>query len=369
MFNKKLFIFILSLSLLCTFFSTTASSYQLGGDINTGINSLFYEEENIYNIYEKANIALNFDKANLEFSVSHNSLNSNQEENINFTLKKAYIKQDFKNIKATIGKQPISWSFGSLINPIDYSLGAEALDEETSVKFVNALKLDYPVNWYSSLSLVAEVNSRYDKFGLRGRTLIKDYDMSLNYVKEDGLTDEIDRWGISFKGDIKNLGVYGSYTNIAYKSLNTSRINTQAAMIGTDYSYFLNEGYGNRLYLQGEYHIIENNEGLFVLLSALPGNNQLITNQTDLFTTDKYFKILLSNISYNINDFSSIGFFTLSSLNDGSTAIIPNYRNQLSTNTTLNINLSYFSGGQSDIFSSGAGMPKAVLNVELSYAF
>lgn len=361
MFSKRLIFLMIVFLLIIT---TPSLAYQFGGELNTGVNSLFYENTNQNSIYENINLDLNFENANFEITAQNHYNYINKDYEFDISLKKAYIRHKFKNTNLTLGKQPVSWSFGSLINMVDYSLGAEALDEETSAKYVNALEISYPINWYSSLSLVNEVNPNYDKVGFRARTLIKDYDLSLNYINKQKSNENISRIGVSFKGDLKNVGIYGSILN-----LNNNNISTNAYMMGSDYSYYLNEGYGNRLYFQGEYHLLENNEGILELLNSLGGNisgsEQQLLNKFD----SEYLKILLGNVSYNINDFSSIGVFTITSLDDGSTAIIPNYSNQLTSNTTLNMNLSYLSGEEKDFFGTGQALPKAVFNLELSYTF
>src|SRR6056297_3008502 len=332
--------------------TTPSLAYQFGGELNTGVNSLFYDNTNQNSIYENINLDLNFDNANFAITAQNNYNYFNKNYEFDIALKKAYIKHKFKDTQITLGKQPVSWSFGSLINMVDYSLGAEALDEESSAKYVNALELRYPINWYSSLSLVNEFNPDYDKIGFRARTLIRDYDLSLNYINKEGNNHNSSRLGISFKGDLNNVGIYGSILNLNNNTGNN--VNTNAYMFGADYSYYLNEGYGNRLYFQGEYHLLENNEGFLELLNS--------------FDSD-YLKIMLGNVTYNINDFSSIGVFTITSLDDGSTALIPNYSNQLNSNTTLNINISYLSGEEKDFFGTGQTLPQAVLNIELSYTF
>lgn len=347
--------------------TTPSLAYQFGGELNTGVNSLFYENTNQNSIYENINLDLDFENANFEISAQNNYNYKDENYGFNITLKKAYIRHKFKNTKITLGKQPVSWSFGSLINMVDYSLGAETLDEETSAKYVNGLELSYPINWYSSLSLVSEFNPEYDKIGFRARTLIKDYDLSLNYINKEVNKHNSSRIGLSFKGDFKNVGLYGSILNLNKSGENN--VSTNAYMLGTDYSYYLNGGYGNRVYFQGEYHLIENNEGLLELINSLGGNISGSQEQLlNLFDSD-YLKILLGNVSYNIDDFSSIGVFTITSLDDGSTALIPNYSNQLTSNTTLNINLSYLSGEENDFFGASQALPKAVLNIELSYTF
>jgi len=354
-------IFILILS---STMALASSNYQIEGNIKTGGNTLFFDNESNVNLYESLELKLDLDQASFALLAQNNS----NTDKIDLWLKKAYIKYKLKNINLTLGKQPVSWSFGSLINVVDYSLGAEALDQETDAKYVNALQLEYPVNWYSSLSFINEINSEFKKYGFRGRTLIKNFDLSLNYINQSTETESISRWGISLKGDINRMGTYGSYTMIDYKMAEKPSVNTQALMIGADYSYLFNQGMGNRLYLQGEYHLLERNEGLKLLLQSLTGAGVGLETSQNLLS-DKYFDVFLTNINYNINDFSSIGVFTITALKDKSTVIIPNYRNQLTNNTTLNINLSYISGSRPSIFAGGVGMPKLVGNIELTYVF
>lgn len=365
MHSKKIILLLLTIILIASpTITRAASNYQMGGTAKVGMNSLFFDDTSHVEIYDSINLELSSDNTAFEVTAMHNFTNNS----LDMTLNKAYFRKKIMGSNITIGKQPISWSFGSLVNTVDYSLGAEALDQETSAKYVNGLKIDYPINWYSSLSLIREFNSDYDyKYGFRGRTLIKDYDVSLNWVDQKSSNNELNRWGVTFKGDINNAGVYGSYTNIDYKTTDF-QINTEGYMAGIDYSYFLNQGYGNRLYLQGEYHLLEKNAGLNVLLNSLAGAGVAVA-PSKISGEDKYFKVFLSNVNYNINDFSSIGFFTITSLQDGSTALIPNYRNQLTSNTTLKVNVSYLSGATDEIFSGGNILPGAVCNIELSYAF
>ncbi len=365
MHSKKFILFSLTIILIA--FPTIAlasSNYQMNGNVKLGVNSLFFDETNQVEIYDSINLELTSNNTAFEVNASHNFTNNE----FDMTLQKAYFRKKIMGSNITIGIQPISWSFGSLINTVDYSIGAEALDAETNAKYVNGIKLDYPLNWYSSVSFVREFNSKYKyKYGFRGRTLIKDYDVSLNWVDQKSSNSELSRWGLTIKGDISNAGVYGSYTNIDYK-VQEFQINSKAYMAGIDYSYFLNQGYGNRLYLQGEYHLFEKNAALNVLLNSLAGAGVGVA-PSKISSDDKYFEVFLSNVIYNINDFSSIGFFTITSLEDGSTALIPNYRNQLTNNTTLKVNLSYLSGASDEIFSGGNFLPGAVCNIELSYVF
>ncbi|MCF8008411.1 MAG: hypothetical protein K9K32_01485 [Halanaerobiales bacterium] len=362
--SKKHFRSLLILLTLLFLISSSVFAYQFGGDITVGTNTTLFDQEVETTTYQNINLGLELDNAN--FAVTFKNNTANQEFDI--LLKKAYIKSSFKNLEIKLGKQPVSWSFGSLINLVDFSLGAEALGQETETKYINAVELNYPVNWYSSLTFVNEFNNNYDKYGFRGRTLIQNFDFSLNYIKQSSTSNSLSRLGVSLKGDIGSLGVYSSYTNMDYQDeIINSDINTNALMVGVDYSFYINQkqGYGNRLMVQGEYHIVKNNAGLPVLLSSLGRAELPFDSGSNIPNGNDYLQILLSNLNYNINDFSSIGVFTLTSLKDGSTALIPNYSNQLNGNTTLRISGAFLSGSQTDLFYS----PAKVLNIELSYVF
>jgi hypothetical protein len=52
---------------------------------------------------------------------------------------------------------------------------------------------------------------------------------------------------------------------------------------------------------------------------------------------DKNIHLLISNASYQINEFSSIGLTSFYNLSDDTILFLPTYRNQINTNTTLEI--------------------------------
>ena len=76
------------------------------------------------------------------------------DEEAEYFTKKLYLKNRFDNFHLTVGRQPISWSFGSLLNPVDYTLGAVALDEESSSKYTDAVLVYVPINWNSGVDIV-----------------------------------------------------------------------------------------------------------------------------------------------------------------------------------------------------------------------
>ncbi|GAH94444.1 unnamed protein product [marine sediment metagenome] len=72
-----------------------------------------------------------------------------------YLIKKLYLKHKFEKLHLTVGRQPISWSFGSMLNPFDFSLGAVVMEEETGIKYQDAIEGYVPLNWNTSVSVVA----------------------------------------------------------------------------------------------------------------------------------------------------------------------------------------------------------------------
>jgi len=329
---KKNYAFIAILVILFNIFyinPSIASNLQLGGEISASITGL-YNAEQSFGIFPDANLDLELflpSWNNNEIRCAGNFYYDITEKNINFFWKKFYWKHRFEDFHITIGKQPISWSFGSLLNPVDYTLGSIALDEEYSTKYQNALNLYFPVNWNTSLSLIAsKPDNREDiKFGLRGRTLINDFDVSLIFVQEDILFLEKGsprRFGVSTKGDIGKFGVYGSLGCYMGDNEETSF----SILAGADYSYFFQAG--NQLYFQTEYINIPAE-----LLFSIAG--PLISEQPE--KTGRNIQLLVNNISYQIDEFSRIGLTSFFSLVDSTKILMPTYSNQIDTNTTVNL--------------------------------
>lgn len=288
------------------------------------------------------------------------SISEAGEDKFDLWFKKLYLKEGLGPINASIGRQPISWSYGALINPVDYSLGAENLEEESKAKFVDGLELYYPINWGSGLTFVASnlENQKEHKWAFRGRTTVRGYDLSASYVNTPlEAAADLERYGLTFKGDLGPAGVYG-----AYGLWQSDQIDYDIYQLGTDYSY--NFLAGSRLYLQAEYLRLE---GLMGDLSAFDlfnleastseeENSSAIKNNLDFINT---------NLSYEIDEFSSIGIMTVSFLDDGSTLFIPNYSYLFSSNLMLELRGSIAAGSEDEVLGGDA----KGLEINLSYTF
>ncbi len=287
---------------------------------------------------------------------------------LDFMFKKLYLKHKFDKLHLTLGRQPISWSFGSMLNPVDFTLGAIIMDEETGAKYQDAIEAYVPLNWNSSVSLVAAFPeaSQDIKWGLRGRTMIEGYDLTLNYVREP----EIDfigtiippsqRIGFTTKGDLGPLGVYGA---LGYYFKDNDNGNL-AYLIGGDYSYFFEAG--NSIYFQLEYLSMKKENLSSILGPFFTGNATNNLNEN--------IGLILGMVNYEIDEFSQINLMAISSLNDGSIIIMPGYRNQLSNNLILNLNTAIYFGEEDTLFGSNVSggaqqKPKGMISIGLTYSF
>lgn len=344
-------------------FLTFARDITLGGQLNASLTG-FYDNQIGFGYLPQANLDLEllFPRwGNNEIRCAGNLYTDTVNAKLDFFWKRLYWKHRFDDFHFTIGIQPISWSFGSLLNPVDYSLGAVALEEDYSAKFQNAIEIYYPVNWHTSLSLVASSQGSLQdtKLGLRGRTLLNDFDITIHFVQEKLIAAEPgqQRFGITAKGDIGKYGVYGA---LGYYR---DEKNSFSLLAGADYSYFFQEG--NRLYLQAEYLNIPPN-----LLSQITGS--LMTEQLD--SQDKNIHLLAGNATYQIDEFSSIGLTSLCNISDGSYLFMPGYTNQLSTSTILKIQSGIVINTKNETKSSsllsGFGTPSRLfIELGVSYAF
>ena len=343
---------------------------DIGGEFAASLISIIDNEGNI-SAYPQESLdlelflpALNNTQAKFEIYLFNNPMSGG----FDYLIKKLYLKHKFDKLHLTLGRQPISWSFGSMLNPVDFTLGAMVMDEETGAKYQDAIEAYVPLNWNSSVSLVAAFpgDSQDIKWGLRGRTMIEGYDLTLNYVREP----EIDfmgtiipasqRIGFTTKGDLGPLGVYGAL-GYYFKDNDEGDL---AYLIGGDYSYFFEAG--NKIYFQLEYLSIKKDNLSSILGPFFTGN---VTNNLN-----ENIGLILGMANYEIDEFSQINLMAISSLNDGSIIVIPGYRNQLSNNLSFNLSTAIYFGKEDTLFGPNVTegvqqRPKGMIRIGLTYSF
>lgn len=318
-----------------------AKDIQIGGKLNVSL-TCFYSNEIELGCLPQANLDLELLLPrwnNSEIKCAGSLYTNINEGKIDFFWKRLYWKHRFEKLHLTIGRQPVSWSFGSLLNPVDYTIGSVALEEEYSSKYIDALEAYFPINWNTNLSIVASMSDKNDdlKIGIRGRTLVNDFDLTINVVQEklemDG--DNQKRFGFTAKGDVGKFGIYGS---LGYY---WNQKNQYSFLAGADYSYFFQKG--NRLYLQAEYLNLPPN-----LLSQITGQ-MMLTEEDEI---NKNIHLLVSNISYQIDDFSSISLTSFLNCSDGSKIIMPAYVNQIGNDTSLELRAGLITGSKKESASA-----------------
>ncbi|NLM38131.1 MAG: hypothetical protein GX202_08405 [Firmicutes bacterium] len=283
-----------------------------------------------------------------------------------YFTKKLYLKRRFSRFHLTVGRQPVSWSFGAMLNPVDYTIGAEALEEEHDRKFTDAIEAYIPLNWNSGLTLVASfpagftVDPEKRKWGVRGRFGVKGYDLTVIYVQEpaagangheDGAHGLISlpplprqRAAFTFKGDLGDLGVYGAFG----RYFGEGGENSSSYLLGADYSYKI--GYYGKLTMQAEYLLLDGINLLQVLgpFMSMGGG----TERTNLFT---------GSLAYPIDDFSAVALTAVANPEESKYMLIPSYQNTLPGNIDLDLGLFFYLSNSEPNTTS--------IVVDLSYPF
>jgi len=343
---------------------------DIGGELAASLINIIDNEGNISSyLQESLDLELflpthNNTQAKFEIYLFNNPMSGG----FDYLIKKLYLKHKFEKLHLTLGRQPISWSFGSMLNPVDFTLGAMVMDEETGAKYQDAIETYIPLNWNTSVSVVAAFPeaSQDIKWGLRGRTMIEGYDLTLNYVREPEMNfmgtiiPASQRIGFTVKGDLGPIGVYGAL-GYYFKDNDDADL---AYLIGGDYSYFFEAG--NKIYFQLEYLSMKKENLSSILGPFFAGN---VTNNLN-----ENVGLILGMTNYEIDEFSQINLMAVSSLNDRSIIFIPGYRNQLSNNLNLNLSTAIYFGEEDTLFGSNVSegaqqKPKGMITIGLTYSF
>jgi len=366
--NKKLLI-IFSFLLIILLSLTASAEVEIGGEVGVDSSVIFNNNQSEFYLTENLKIKLFIPQTKsaevkVDFELRNNQFGTNT------TFKKLYIKRGYNNFNISLGRQPVSWSFGSLINPVDFNFGAEIMDQSQSAKYIDAAKIYVPVNWKSGVEIVAnpqleiidpeskKLNFKGTKTGIRARTMINNYDLSLNYINDPLDINRKNKIGLSLKGDLGPLGLYSA---VSYEKSTKQTIEDENIyLLGLDYSKTIN--YDQRVYLQGEVinlSSIKLKEFATTLLQADISDN--------LELDEKRYNLLAGNISYSINNFSSVNLFLLGNINDSSFALTPQYKNQLPGNIDLTISSILATSKNKDFFNQ-ENVPLSI-NFNLSYSF
>lgn len=265
-------------------------------------------------------------------------------------VSKLYIKQRFDKLHLTLGRQPISWSFGSLLNPVDFGPSQGIVKSLVPEQSENGVVAYLPLGVTSNLTLVCAFPemSTDPKFGIRGRTDLSGYDLTWNYVyspaQQGGLLPQREQIGFTAKGD---LGPVGVYTAIGYHYDQAGfDQGSPVILTGLDYSFYLDSG--SKVLTQLEY------------LHDKAREDQLLPEEPDL---------VIALLGYEHDEFMSLGLTAALNPADQSLVLVPAYKNMLSSGVDLSVTGAVFLGEANTEFAPQDIIPRGMLEVGFSYHF
>ena len=293
-----------------------------------------------------------------------------------FNFKYLYLRRRFDNGHLTLGRQPVSWSYGAVINPYDYGFSIEGLAGETLTPGFDGARYFHSLGGGRSLQAVInwpDYNSELDQLGFGSRLRLpgQGYDLSLNLASHDIslFQDRLIRAGMTYSGDIGELGAYGA---AGYYRLNDSEIDDWVIQLGLDYSWQTGEFADRQIMVQGEYlRFIQNDLNMTALLGLalsnqsfgeqmpggeLPGDDMPANGIAggEIFTARDLF---ILNISTNLDSFTNIGLALLGETENKNLMAAPYYISDLGGGLELRIDGSIGLDSNNDIDTGiSAGM-------------
>ncbi len=298
-----------------------------------------------------------------------------------FNFKYLYLRRRFDSGHLTLGRQPVSWSYGAVINPYDYGFSIEGLAGETLTPGIDGARYFHSLGAGRSLQAVInwpEYNSELNQlgFGTRLRLPGQGYDLSFNLASHeipyidfiDGelalIQDRLTRAGMTYSGDIGELGAYGA---AGYYRLNDSEIDDWVIQLGLDYSWQTGEFADRQVMVQGEYlRFIQNDLDMNALLGLalsnqsfggqMPGGDMPANGVAggEIFTARDLF---ILNISTNLDSFTNIGLALLGETENKNLMAAPYYISDLGGGLELRIDGSIGLDSNNDINTGiSAGM-------------
>lgn len=281
-------------------------------------------------------------------------------------LSKLYLKQRFEHIHLTVGRQPISWTFGSLLNPVDYSvtkLTGSALHPDDAVKSYDGVAGYVPLGRMSDLTMVVSFpeQARNAKFAVRGRTQVGRFEVGVNCIRDVftfpildaegqimGRSDQIRfRLAGTAKGDLGPVGIYGAAGTVIDSGESTADF---LGMVGIDTS----------IPVAGD--------------SKLMAQLEYLYDQTQLMQDPAVGPhLLVGAVNYEIDEFASFGIAGLINPTDKSFLFAPMYKNQIGDGLDFTLSGAYLGGDPHTQFGPvellGFSTPRTMVQVGLGYTF
>lgn len=337
------FIKILLLVMVFIFICTLqVEAIDIGGEIEINSGLLYQDDIHSY-LSGRGELELYLPQSRNVSSrlVLKGSLAQEQNE---LGIKYLYLRHRRDDGHITLGRQPVSWSYGAMINPYDFGFGLEGFADETLTPDIDGVRYFHGLGEGRSLQLAAEFAeghySSLDRmgYGARVRLPAAGYDLSFNLAAQPVLInqpvseDNLLRVGGTYSGDIGPAGIYGA---LGYYRLLDDDRDDYVAQLGFDYSWQVGPQYEERtIFLQAEYLRFLNKElGLLFFQQfsdelttqgAEPGN--MTENAAQNF---EVYDLLAANLSLQLDPFSRVGAAFIGESGEGMVTLIPFYQTEL----------------------------------------
>ncbi len=377
---KKQFFYLFFIALILTgLINSPVQAIDIGGELELK-SGVLYEDELHSNFWGRGELELYLPRA-ADFSsraVFQGQLGNSGENKDELGFKYLYLRHRRDDGHFTIGRQPVSWAYGAMINPYDFGFGLEGLADETRTPAIDGLRSFHNLEAGRSLQLVAEfADSHYTSpdhmgYGARFRLPSAGQDLSFNLVYQpvvdilSGSRDNLLRAGGTYSGDWGQAGIYGA---LGYYRLRDLARDDYVAQLGLDYSWQIGPQFQERtVFLQAEYLRFLNKElGLLFFQQfaddlTIQDSGEAAGNVTDDFDQiPEVYDMLAANISIQLDPFTQVGTAFIGETGEGLMTLIPFYQSELGGGVELRIEGSLIHDFQEEI---GAG-----ISAGLSYYF
>jgi len=284
-------------------------------------------------------------------------------------VKYMYLRHRFDSGHITMGRQPVSWSYGSMIHPLDYRMSVEDFAGESVTPSVDGIRAVGFFGERASLQAAAGFPGDLQGvpldslgYGARLRIPVPGHDISVQFSSQpmDVLDENLFRGGATYSGDLGPVGIYGAF---GYSRLLETEVYDFIAQLGMDYSWNIGPEYERRkVYFQAEYLRFLREEMELPLIMMLSGEGLGGNGSSSPRDLPEFYDLIAAHMSVDMNQFTQIGAAAAATTGDWFLGVTPYMQSELANGLDLRIEgmLNYFS--DSEELQTGA-------NVSLRFYF
>ena len=281
-------------------------------------------------------------------------------------VKYLYIRQQREMGRLTLGRQPVSWSYGSVINPFNFGPDIEGLTPESEAESVDGIRYSHALGQGQRLEVVLgfkQTPAAAGDLDLGVRLHIPEpgYDLSINAVSQVFGNSRLTRAGVTCKMDFMDIGFYGA-GGVFHLEHDSTDFTDPVLQLGGDYSFLVGEYEQNRILTQLEYirflnknlnfgHLLQTHDDVGAF-NGSPEQGTVLTSAYDL---------IIAHFDYQLDRFAHTGLSLLAESNNQHVFLLPYYSEELGGGLEYRLQGNIFRDSERE-FTTGAG-------VQLRYYF